>query len=274
MGLDKFGRTSSDSAKKRKILVLPTRTIQFTEHGNIDCENKKICNVAEPNDGTDAINLKYMRNNTVGFTFFGNVNCRKKQLVNVAEPTADTDAVTIKFLLNHLKPWALELDKIKKTLSKLDLRLQQTLNTTDNKIENLQKTMSKLELGLQQALNTTDDKIVNLQANINKIEGEFRSSLQTEVNGIKKETRESSSMFNVRLQQMLNTIDAKITNTEREFRSSLETEVKGIKKETRQSFNHIENKIQKNSNDMVNLKKDFKEIKEKFSSVYIRNLNT
>lgn len=61
MSLDKFGRAShsgdNNSNVTSRLMSLP---IAFTSDGNVDCENRSLCNVNDPRADVDATNKKYV----------------------------------------------------------------------------------------------------------------------------------------------------------------------------------------------------------------------
>ncbi|KAJ3641427.1 hypothetical protein Zmor_027934 [Zophobas morio] len=63
MSVDKFGRSSSSSIyrlyRKRQLFEHPRNTIRYTEDGNFDMENRKLCNVQDPIEETDVTTKKY-----------------------------------------------------------------------------------------------------------------------------------------------------------------------------------------------------------------------
>lgn len=241
MVLDKFGR-SSHSEKKRKNL-LPMKTIAFTEHGNIDCEHKKICNVADPNDGHDAVNLSFMQSKTVGFTYYGNINCEKKQLVNVADPTVDTDAVNRKYVKSEMAKYQVELDTIKKTMTMFEKGLQQAFITIDDKIskENEQiqtkitNDLQKLKDDLKKRIEILWAKIAEQTSKLNDVKNEIDKSTRDLVDNlqsvIEAKISRMNQTINVTLTPRFSELSLKIGNVNDDLKTLLKKEIDKLRKE-------------------------------------------
>lgn len=62
MGLDKFGRaaSSSSSSSHSENKLMRNSPVSFTTDSNIDCENRRLCNVKAPQLHVDATNKKYV----------------------------------------------------------------------------------------------------------------------------------------------------------------------------------------------------------------------
>lgn len=56
MSVDVFGRKLD---KKEGVRGPPGIGYKITEEGNFDCDNKRICNVAHPQDLNDAVNMDF-----------------------------------------------------------------------------------------------------------------------------------------------------------------------------------------------------------------------
>lgn len=59
MCLDKCGK-APHSEYTGKIFSEDGKTVAFAEQGNIECDNKKICNLANPVVGSEAESRKYL----------------------------------------------------------------------------------------------------------------------------------------------------------------------------------------------------------------------
>lgn len=183
MGLDKFGRASHSKSSVSRNLF-PVKTIAFTEHGNIDCENLKICNLADPSVSTDAANRGYVDKRMIGFTPDGSIDCDGKRISNLANPIDGKNAVNKKHMDGEIRR------VVKQNLDNYKVE-------EDKKLESIKKTLVDLKNGLQHFINETDDKIEGehrKQFEINqtfldfiKEQQEFRQSLENVIKDIKND---------------------------------------------------------------------------------------
>ena len=100
MAVDKFGRYSDESKSSAK--GPKGEGFALTSDGNYDVKNKRLCNVADPVDSEDTVNLETLRK-TVEPCLRQNLkrtayDALKHNICNVGEPVEDTDAVTQGYL--------------------------------------------------------------------------------------------------------------------------------------------------------------------------------
>lgn len=93
MSVDKFGRFSGDLVNESKIKRGPPGVgFKLTEDGNFNINNKRLCNVGDPESEDEAVNLKYMKTNVI--TLINNsFNADKKSISNLGDPQYLLDAV-------------------------------------------------------------------------------------------------------------------------------------------------------------------------------------
>lgn len=60
MSLDRFGRAAPLSGGLKNDQMIMRSPISYTSEGNLDCDNKKLCNVKDPESNVDAANRKYV----------------------------------------------------------------------------------------------------------------------------------------------------------------------------------------------------------------------
>lgn len=140
MSIDKFGRYSH-GFKSHNFRGPKGEGFNLTTEGHFDIQSKKLCNVSDPTDendavnlrtlkgysnealridgnnfnaksklirgigdaidDSDAVNLKYLKNSTITTNAQNKWNAKHLVITNVGIPTDDSDAVTVKFLKNH-----------------------------------------------------------------------------------------------------------------------------------------------------------------------------
>ena len=110
MSVDKFGRHES-SFIHQVLRGPPGEGFQLTEDGNFDLKRKRVCNLADPINDEEAVNLKTIRTLTLNcdtndVMFDG----KNKRIKNIASAIGDADAVSRQYLLT-------EINKVKKELN-------------------------------------------------------------------------------------------------------------------------------------------------------------
>lgn len=99
MVVDKFGREYSPLrlGGGQMIRGPPGTGFKLTSSGDYNIEHKRICNVANPIDDTDAVNKQ-----STLIVHKDNVSMRKRRLIELGNPIMDSDATTKKYVHNML----------------------------------------------------------------------------------------------------------------------------------------------------------------------------
>lgn len=120
MSVDKFGRHES-SFVHEVLRGPPGEGFQLTEDGNFDFKRKRVCNLADPINDEEAVNLKTIHTLTLNCdTNDGMFDGKDKRIKNIASAIADTDAVSRQYLLTEINKLKKEFnDKIDKIWTKL-----------------------------------------------------------------------------------------------------------------------------------------------------------
>lgn len=97
MSVDKFGRHSS--RRLRAALKGPKGDgFELTAEGDFDIKTKRLRHVKEPKDGSDAVNLEYLRENCVQYGLSNElkpfIDARQNYIRNVKEPAEKDDVAT------------------------------------------------------------------------------------------------------------------------------------------------------------------------------------
>lgn len=96
MTVDKFGRAAHPAGKGgRQQQGPPGVGFKLTINKDFDVERKKICNLANPQNDMDAVN---MQSTLVIKSTDDYVSARKRRLIDLKEPIAESDAVTKKYV--------------------------------------------------------------------------------------------------------------------------------------------------------------------------------
>lgn len=100
MSVDKFGRHST-SSKFKPIRGPPGEGFHFTNDGNYNIQNKRLCNVAEPKLSSDAVNRSHLDKrltinsaNSLSFNGF--------RLSNAGQPTDENDVTTVQYMKDNV----------------------------------------------------------------------------------------------------------------------------------------------------------------------------
>lgn len=120
MTVDKFGRHESSFAHDI-LRGPPGEGFELTPDGHYDLKRKRVCNLADPMNNEEAVNLYTVRSLTLNCeTINGMYDAKHKRILNIASPTADTDAVNRIFVLHEIKKLKKDLyDKIDNLSSKV-----------------------------------------------------------------------------------------------------------------------------------------------------------
>lgn len=116
MNVDKFGR--HENALSRDVLRGPKgEGFQLTHDGNYDMKRKRLSNLADAVENDDSVNLKVLRSMTLNFDTDSNVfNAKNKRIVNIDEPSDGSDAVNRTFVLNEIGKLKRELEQTIKAM--------------------------------------------------------------------------------------------------------------------------------------------------------------
>lgn len=175
MTIDLFGRhlQTSGASSVRGPAGLG---FKLSAEGNFDIENKRIVNVADPQDETDAVNKK-----SALIVESDVINVRKKRLIEVADPIDDSDAPNSKYVRlqidETLASNCLTLDKAankfqanNKPIRGLPWPTEDTevaiKKYVDNKNETLKKDSLRLESGkpkIQQNFTAKSKRIIDIK---------------------------------------------------------------------------------------------------------------
>lgn len=124
MSVDKFGRHES-SFVREVLRGPPGEGFYITQDGHYDLKKKRICNLGDPINDEEAVNLKSIRSLTLNCDNKGKIfDAKSKRITNIANAENDTDAVNRAFVLQ-------EIENLKKEMF--------------NKIENILKKFEKLD---------------------------------------------------------------------------------------------------------------------------------
>lgn len=156
MGLDKFGRASSSSSASSSLAhaekkLMRNSPVSFTTDGNIDCENRRLCNVKAPHANVDVTNKKYVDEKI----------CTDLQNIKADFQTAYNDLLKnmTTFFLEHLTHHEKLLDETKsmwnvrfeKLVEKFN-NIETTQKNDSDAVENLQKDMEKMTASFREHL--------------------------------------------------------------------------------------------------------------------------
>lgn len=92
LSIDKFGGYLGYTSKDRTNPGLPGVGFKLTSANNYDIENKRLTNVGESIDSSDAATVNYVKSNCL--ILEEKVNFKKRKLINVADDESDTSVVT------------------------------------------------------------------------------------------------------------------------------------------------------------------------------------
>lgn len=161
--VDVFGRYLQKS--KQSVRGPPGLGFKRTIDGDYDIENKRLCNIAEPVENTDAATLisvhqiiKDQRSkesvhgppgNGFKHTKDGNYDIDNKRLCNIAEPVRNTDAATL-FSVHHIiKDYIINqkefVVQMYNNLGTKIPRIETKLNEIQNEQQNLKLKLNILE---------------------------------------------------------------------------------------------------------------------------------
>ena len=94
MSVDKFGRRQAvvNVRRETKSTLSENIGIRLNDDGDLDVDNKRICNVGDPSSRGDAVPLKYVQDNCF-ITSEDSADFKGKRVINVNNPVELTDAV-------------------------------------------------------------------------------------------------------------------------------------------------------------------------------------
>lgn len=101
MSLDKFGRFSLKP--QSEIKGVKGEGFILNAEGNFDIKRKKLCNVLDPTDDGDVVNLKTLNqyaSNTLQIDG-SNYDAKNRLITGVGDATNDFDAVSLRYIKNH-----------------------------------------------------------------------------------------------------------------------------------------------------------------------------
>ena len=125
-GLLPSSSSSSSSSSQRGLPGVPGVGFKLTDDGNFDIDNKRLTNVSQPTDGSDATTQAYVDSENSkqdiaiadkaskndldtkldldgSKQMTGNLNMNNKKITSLAESVDDNDAVSLKVLKQHNK---------------------------------------------------------------------------------------------------------------------------------------------------------------------------
>ena len=147
---------------KRLINEVASESLSRTDNGdrmevNLNMNNNKIYNLADPITGTDALNLnfgnrKYLKVDGTN-QMKGNLDMDNKQIKNLADGAENGDAVNVTQLINMTTTVNTEISKVNTEISKVNTEISK-VNTEISKVNtNLQKSISNLKKQINNQIN-------------------------------------------------------------------------------------------------------------------------
>lgn len=106
MSVDVFGRYAGDFGASKLSPQRHRRSrLVMTSTGDYDFSNKRICNIKDPEESDDAVNLKSLRRRLSPYMRYhgSSFDARARCITNVKDPVSETDVVTKKYL-NSVTP--------------------------------------------------------------------------------------------------------------------------------------------------------------------------
>ena len=114
--------SSSTTSPQRGLPGVPGVGFKLTDDGNFDIDGKRLTNMSQPTNGSDATTMDYVdiknaqqdiainskaEKDEVLFldgskSMTGNLNMNNKKITSLAESVDDNDAVSLKVLKNHI----------------------------------------------------------------------------------------------------------------------------------------------------------------------------
>lgn len=105
MSVDKFGRYSGDLTASLKLQRGPPgEGFKLTDDGHFNINNKRLCNVGDPESDNEAVNVRYMKQNVIILSNTDDcIDVKMKRINNLADPKEPLDAVNKIYLENMSK---------------------------------------------------------------------------------------------------------------------------------------------------------------------------
>lgn len=102
MSVDKFGRHES-SISRSVLRGPPGEGFQFTRTGQYDLKGKRLCNVGDPTDKSEAVNLGTILTLTLNCETIDRMfDAGNKRISNIAIPEHDADATNRKYVMEEI----------------------------------------------------------------------------------------------------------------------------------------------------------------------------
>lgn len=168
MSLDKFGRASHSSDNNSITRRLISPPITFTLDGNIDCENRRLCNVKDPRSDLDSVNKKYIDEK---------INSNFQQIEDYFIITYNNYTKTMS------TSWDIHMEQYKSKMDEMNRKYNDCIKTTSNIQNDLKKTQDQIiqyfeELQrfnktittLDEKLTATDSLTKNVERELNQFE--------------------------------------------------------------------------------------------------------
>lgn len=99
--IDKFGGYIGFNSKENVVVGPSGIGFQLTDEQNFNIVNKRLTNVGEAVDPSDAVNLNYISSKCL-LLEDKQVNLRKRKIVNVSDPESDMDVVNKRYFQNSM----------------------------------------------------------------------------------------------------------------------------------------------------------------------------